>query len=565
MILKPEFSQKRKQHDWYTVHSVNCFFKKHYEEVQNLITDLINHNDYKILIEVGSGMGIPLNVAIEKNPSLVGAIGCDLDPDMINHCKKEFNNKKLVFVQGDATNLSTNLNEKVPDLMKHDKRIVMMIGNTLNHLNDVQKLDILNQMALTAGKHGLVLLVNFNSHHFGKAVQHFYNMVPQWYNKINPGEFDFTTCTFSEPESGYSNKWFSKEETENYVYKSGWDVQTFREIDLGIAFIGRYLPKPHNDLNQTLSDDFSFESNSRKSSSRSLDIERNYFSVYDTESLKFYQNIRGNTELHIGIYNDLEKGTEIEQIRNASEKSFETLYEGTMKYLSPEMKTEGLRFIDLGSAYGDQAIKLVKKGAKFVSCVEISVFQNINCKKTVHNEGLELHISNPGERSYIDTGEPNESFHVVWSQDSFLHAKSNREIIKEASRILVDNGILCFTDILMSDDIDASKNLEPIFRMIQTDDQGSYDKYLKYASEYGLELMGHSDETKSLTTHYMHIQHLLKHKADELNLSKDYREKAAEGQKNWISKSKGGYLRYGIFFFRKTIKNIKPRDLGLST
>lgn len=41
--------------------------------------------------------------------------------------------------------------------------------------------------------------------------------------------------------------------------------------------------------------------------------------------------------------------------------------------------------------------------------------------------------------------------------------------------------------------------------------------------------MGHSDETKSLTTHYMHIQHLLKHKADELNLSKDYREKAAEG------------------------------------
>ena len=74
--------------------------------------------------------------------------------------------------------------------------------------------------------------------------------------------------------------------------------------------------------------------------------------------------------------------------------------------------------VDFGSAYGEQAVTTVKNGAVFVSCVEISAKENIQCKKNIEKENLSLNISNPGERSFTDTGELPGSFHVVWSQDS---------------------------------------------------------------------------------------------------------------------------------------------------
>lgn len=564
MLLKPR-SNPRKIHDWYTVHNVNVFFKDHFCQVQTLISEIIKVNDCKILIEIGSGMGIPLNLAAEKNPDLTQAIGIDQDQSMLDHCNKEYNNKKLLFLHGDANNLLEVLNEKAPNAMKQDKKIVMMIGNTLNLFSTEQKLEILNQMTLVAGKHGLVLLVNFNADNFGKSIQHFYDKVPEWYNGIHRGEFDFTECTFKEPISGYSTKWYTKAETEQYVYKAGWDIQTFREIDLGIAFVGRYLPKPQNDQNQTLSDDFD---NSSRKSGISEKEESDNFSIYDTESLRFYQAIRGGTELHIGVYENHQCSPDSDRsklIRDASQKSQEVLWEKSHEFLHDKYKKEGFKMIDFGSAYGDQAIKFVKKGANFVSCVEISAKQNIICKKKINSENLELHISNPGERSYTDTGEPDESFHMVYSQDSFLHAKEKlRLVLKEASRILVNGGILCFSDILMSDEKDASIHLKQLFGILKVESLGSYKKYMKFAADYDLELIEFIDLSESQTTHYTYVLHLLKQEGDQLKLTKDYQEKTAEGLKMWINLSKASHLQYGIFFFRKREQDKVTENLVLN-
>lgn len=168
------------------------------------------------------------------------------------------------------------------------------------------------------------------------------------------------------------------------------------------------------------------------------DSETDVQSYYDGESIRFYQGIWGGTDLHVGIYDkepDENAKDRPDQIKRSSLKTKSELWSEMKKHLNPDFFKEGLRMADFGSAYGGQAVTCIKNGATFVSCVEISVKENIECRKNIEKELMNLHISMPGERSFTDTGEANESFHVVWSQDSLLHAGEFREkTVFEAAR-----------------------------------------------------------------------------------------------------------------------------------
>merc|ERR1719183_1269176 len=100
--------------------------------------------------------------------------------------------------------------------------------------------------------------------------------------------------------------------------------------------------------------------------------------------------------------------------------------------------------------------------------------------------GLEGFISCPGERSFTATGEPSNSFDLVVSEDSFLHAgKYRADSIAEAARVLKPGGYLVFTDIMQSDNCDL-KQMEPVYKRIQLDDMGSPAKYKEWAQRNDL-------------------------------------------------------------------------------
>merc|ERR1712050_91034 len=106
--------------------------------------------------------------------------------------------------------------------------------------------------------------------------------------------------------------------------------------------------------------------------------------------------------------------------------------------------------MDMCSAYGGCARRIASEYGSFVSCVDLS-------KKA------------------------NDSFDVVLSEDSFLHAGQYREgAIQEAARVLKPGGHFVFTDIMQSDDCDLDQ-IAPVYRRIQLDDMGSPAKYTKWA------------------------------------------------------------------------------------
>ena len=110
--------------------------------------------------------------------------------------------------------------------------------------------------------------------------------------------------------------------------------------------------------------------------------------------------------------------------------------------------SEQSRVLDLGCGYGSTARYLAANYGCHVTGTNIS------------EKELELARERPGEAhlehlltfEYGDFHEieyPDDSFHLVWSQESFLHGADKTRILAECRRVLIPTGTLAFTDILV--------------------------------------------------------------------------------------------------------------------
>lgn len=198
------------------------------------------------------------------------------------------------------------------------------------------------------------------------------------------------------------------------------------------------------------------------------------------------------------------------------------------------------------------AIFAVKNGINFVSCVEISMTENFECRKKIEQENLQLFISNPGERSFYDTGEYDNSFHLVVSQESFCHAGEYLDqVISESARILKKDGILCFSDIMMNEDSKDSSKLELILAQIKVKRLATLDDFKSLAEKNNLEFLEYQDFSYGLKTHYENIVMELEKKGDGLNFTKEYQKSLNEELNKWIENCDLQNLKFGIAVFRK--------------
>lgn len=173
----------------------------------------------------------------------------------------------------------------------------------------------------------------------------------------------------------------------------------------------------------------------------------------------------------------------------------------------------GDKVIDMGSAYGGLARYIASTYGAFVSCVDLSAKENARNREMTKQAGLEHVVSCPGERSFTATGEADESFDLVVSEDSFLHAgQYRRESIVEAARVLKVGGHLVFTDVMQSDTCNEGQ-MASVYQRIHLDDMGSPGKYKQWAKEAGLELVEFEDLTENIAKHYGTVKEVLQAKS----------------------------------------------------
>jgi cyclopropane fatty-acyl-phospholipid synthase-like methyltransferase len=261
---------------------------------------------------------------------------------------------------------------------------------------------------------------------------------------------------------------------------------------------------------------------------------------YDSDDAdNFYLNIWGGEDIHIGLY---------EETRDIAEASRRTV--AHMADQIPDLNAD-IRILDIGAGYGGAARFLARDFGCRVVCLNLSEAQNAtNRRLTAENELDDLIRVVHG--SFEDVPEADESFDVVWSQDSILHSGDRAKVMSEAWRVLKPGGTLIFTDPMQADDCPDGV-LQPVYDRIHLQSLGSFAWYGKAAQAQGFEVEMLENSTHNLRNHYARVREDLLMRYDEMKnvASADYLDRMIDGLGHWVDAADKGYLAWGLLQFRK--------------
>ena len=274
-------------------------------------------------------------------------------------------------------------------------------------------------------------------------------------------------------------------------------------------------------------------------------------SYYDAPtSDAFYSTLWGGTDLHVGIYN-----SPTDSIADASQRTVEHLV-SLLPPLTPQT-----RVLDLGAGYGGVARFLAKTYGCSVTCVNLSSVQNERNRALCREQGLEKLvqvIDGSFESVPCRVNGDEERFHVVLSQDSFLHSGDRVKVMREIDRLLMEKGgWVVFTDIMKADAAAAS-DLKLVLERLPVDDLGSVQFYTK-----GLEKRrfvpakngtSFQDLTGHFVTHYSKVLEILDGengaKVREMG-GQDWVQKTREGTQAWVEAGRRSHLVWGMLCFTR--------------
>ena len=266
-------------------------------------------------------------------------------------------------------------------------------------------------------------------------------------------------------------------------------------------------------------------------------ITEQYYDSADADN--FYYNIWGGEDIHIGLYE------ETPVIKEASARTVRKMA-GMLKNL-----TADTHIIDLGAGYGGSARHLAREYGCSVDCLNISEAQNDTNRFLNRRQALAEQIK-VAHGSFDKIPAPNETYHVVWSQDSILHAKDREQVFAEAHRVLKPGGEMIITDPMQADNVPEGV-LQPVYDRIHLENLGSPGYYREIAEKLGFELVEFADLTPNLRTHYARVGEDLRANYDHVAAisSKAFLDRMLQGLDNWVKAADSGYMAWGILHFRK--------------
>lgn len=264
---------------------------------------------------------------------------------------------------------------------------------------------------------------------------------------------------------------------------------------------------------------------------------RDYYNSHDADN--FYSIIWGGEDIHVGLYS-----TPDENIATASRR--------TVEQMAAELKIDAdTKVLDLGAGYGGSARYLAKTFGCRVSCLNLSEVENERNRTMNREQGLD-HLIDVYDGSFEDLPFEDNSYDVVWSQDSFLHSGDRSRVLEEATRVLKPSGTLIFTDPMAADGC-SRKKLEPILARLQLETMGTPNFYRRELYRLGFGSVELRDESAQLPQHYGRVLGELEKRAGELTgrVSDEYQERMKAGLKNWVNGGNAGNLAWGIFVARQ--------------
>ncbi|WP_019625900.1 methyltransferase domain-containing protein [Thioalkalivibrio sp. ALJT] len=271
-----------------------------------------------------------------------------------------------------------------------------------------------------------------------------------------------------------------------------------------------------------------------------VETARDYYNSEDADT--FYKLVWGGEDLHIGMYE-----YQGEPIADASRRTV-----AHMSDLLGEPQPEW-RVLDMGAGYGGVARYLVENYGCEVTALNLSEKENERDREINKARHLD-HKINVVDGSFEKVDEPDASYDVVWSEDSFLHSENakKKEVIKEAARLLKPGGWLIFTDPMQTDDCPEGV-LDPILARIHLNSLASPALYREAAEAAGLYEVSFEEHSDQIATHYGRVKQELESREEELrpHISQDYIDRMKQGLQHWVDGGHSGYLTWGIFRFRK--------------
>ena len=269
-----------------------------------------------------------------------------------------------------------------------------------------------------------------------------------------------------------------------------------------------------------------------------VDTTKSYYDSQDAD--EFYHTVWGGEDIHVGIYKSDE-----EPIFEASRRTAEAMIARLPKI------DEDTTILDIGAGYGGAARYLAKKFGCHVTCLNLSDKENERNDEKNKDQGLADLIDVKGG-NFEDLPFDENSFDIVWCQDSILHSDNKEQVFREVHRVLHKGGLFIFTDPMQSDDCPDGV-LDPILERIHLREMGSVKKYRKYADELGMEIVEIEEMPEQLVNHYSRVQQELQKKKDKLSevVSQDYIERMHKGLSHWVEGGKNDYLNWGIIVLKK--------------
>lgn len=277
---------------------------------------------------------------------------------------------------------------------------------------------------------------------------------------------------------------------------------------------------------------------SNKEYSDVVSTTREYYNSEDADN--FYYNIWGGEDIHVGLYKD-----DDEPIFDASRRTVERI----------ASKIENLNkdtyIIDIGAGYGGAARYLAKTYGCNVVALNLSEVENDRDRQMNKEQGLDDKIE-VIDGSFDDIPYDDDTFDVVWCQDSILHSDNREKVLEETARILKKGGDFVFTDPMQTDDCPDGV-LQPILDRIHLESLASPGFYREYAPKYGMKEVEFEEHAEQLPRHYGRVKKELEANENRLRgvVSDEYIQNMKKGLQHWVNGGNNGYLTWGVFLFKK--------------
>jgi sarcosine/dimethylglycine N-methyltransferase len=502
-----------------------------YKATRDQVVQTAEKGDYDVIVEVGCGTGDVIGELDTK----IQCYGLDINREFLDFCRENHPHDHCDFHEADALHL-VDWWKNMGFFEKFKKPLITCVNNTLNIMPEHLRGGVVEQMLALAGDDGMCMVSYWNGNFFSHAIMNYYKKNPNLCGNFEVHKHvDWEKRCLLSP-TNYSTEWHYPVEVQQLLRAFDVDVENIEpEVQYG---------KTH--INCEGLSVFVWFDRTNTSDAKA------YYDSDDAQ--KFYHNIWGEDNLHVGRYDLIEDSSlsAIEQVAKAQE--FHELE--FIKLLKNMTNTEvPMRIVDLGCGYGGLLRRLWKEGIVWnAQGVDLSARMCAQARRLNAQMGCEKDITIL-EESYLDVSVPNESCDVVISMDALLHVGPNgqKRAMQEASRILRPGGWIIFSDIMQEESLADPDSMKAIYERINLSEMGTISNYEAALEKNGFSNFSSTLFSDNVSTHYGNVLEVLQANGPALGISEEYQTKAEAGLNVWKGSSKGNIV-WGFLAAQKTRK-----------